>query len=265
VPVREVYLAEFAIAKYEVTNEEYRRHPVVVITWDDMAAYCMWLSDRTGKDYHLPTEAQWEKAARGGLDGKLFPWGDEWDDSMTRMDLTWTAGPVEVGSYPPQRLRAARHGRKRHRSRERLVRRGLLRERTEAGPLGALRMVELLQPGFPHRTESDEGTLQGDPRWLVPNSVELGRNGPRRPVRDAGTVRSPRRARAATCPSVASSRPTFSTWVSGDPSLEALRAGVPEYSVDSFLDEATARSNAEVLKGGGFTLRESAAPGSRQE
>ncbi len=132
VPVHEVYLSAYSIGKYEVTNEEYKRfcdatgrpyprdpdfaeaepkwqdyleryprHPVVMITWDDMAAYCMWLSDRTGKDYHLPTEAQWEKAARGGLEGKLYPWGDEREDSVVRMDLTWTAGPVEVGSFPP--------------------------------------------------------------------------------------------------------------------------------------------------------------------
>jgi formylglycine-generating enzyme required for sulfatase activity len=127
-PVREVHLSTYRIGKYEVTNEEYRRfcdatgrsyppdpeqaggkdyfiskprHPVLMISWSDMAAYCRWLSDKTGKDYHLPTEAQWEKAARGGLDGKRYSWGDERVEGMARMMLDYYAGPVEVGSFPP--------------------------------------------------------------------------------------------------------------------------------------------------------------------
>jgi formylglycine-generating enzyme required for sulfatase activity len=72
-----------------------------MMSWTDAAAYCLWLKDRTGKDYHLPTDAQWEKAARGGLDGKLYPWGDDKREGMAQMNSSWSVGPVAVGSFPP--------------------------------------------------------------------------------------------------------------------------------------------------------------------
>jgi formylglycine-generating enzyme required for sulfatase activity len=50
-------------------------NPVVNVSWTDAVAYCGWLGETTGKDYRLPTEAEWEKAARGDT-GQLFPWGN---------------------------------------------------------------------------------------------------------------------------------------------------------------------------------------------
>jgi len=54
-------------------------HPVVLIRYEDAVAYCRWLTEAIGRTVRLPTEAQWEKAARGGVEGRRYPWGDEID------------------------------------------------------------------------------------------------------------------------------------------------------------------------------------------
>ena len=56
----------------------HQNHPVVLVSVDDAKSYCAWKSKKTDRKYRLPTEIEWEKAARG-TDGRIFPWGDEWN------------------------------------------------------------------------------------------------------------------------------------------------------------------------------------------
>jgi formylglycine-generating enzyme required for sulfatase activity len=135
-PVHTVYLDDFYIDVYEVTNAQYKafmeakghrappfwndsqynlpNHPVVGVNWHDAVAYAKW----AGKQ--LPTEAQWEKAARGGLVGKRYVWGDSptppqgagnlADEAAKRAFPSWTvfegyddgyARTAPVGSFSP--------------------------------------------------------------------------------------------------------------------------------------------------------------------
>jgi formylglycine-generating enzyme required for sulfatase activity len=76
--------------------------PVVGVNWDEATAYCKWLSRRTRKEFRLPSEAEWERAARGKLAGVLYPWGDEppWERPYAGCDLK-NGGPQRVGANVP--------------------------------------------------------------------------------------------------------------------------------------------------------------------
>jgi len=120
-PAHEVDLPAFEIDKFEVTNADFasfvettgyvtdaekngkkswrdsfgdgeESHPVVRVTWNDAVAFCTWLDKR------LPTEAEWEKAARG-TESLSFPWGNAWDPSKANVKATGLRGTVVVGSF----------------------------------------------------------------------------------------------------------------------------------------------------------------------
>ncbi len=123
-PRHRVWLDSFAIAKVPVTNREYRiyveerqavaapfwsepmfadsEQPVVGVSWHDAVAYCAWLGARTGKAFRLPSEAEWEKAARGRRQDALYPWGDEppCQRAYSGYD-TMTGGPQRIGMNEP--------------------------------------------------------------------------------------------------------------------------------------------------------------------
>ena len=139
-PLRKIYLDEFLIGKYPVTNHEYKKFvddhgygnknfwteegwkwkqkekinessfwhdrewkgenfPIVDISWYEACAYAKWLSKKTGDAYRLPTEAEWEKAARG-TDGRVYPWGNDFYKSKCNSDVTGLGRTSPVGIFP---------------------------------------------------------------------------------------------------------------------------------------------------------------------
>lgn len=140
-PYHQLYLPDYAIGCYPVTNAEFARfiadggyrqrefwtaagwqakqenkwtqpsfwtekpwnqanHPVVGIGWYESVAYCRWLTKITGRLYRLPTEAEWEKAARGP-DGNLWPWGNSWNPSRCNTREKGPGHTTRVGRYSP--------------------------------------------------------------------------------------------------------------------------------------------------------------------
>jgi sulfatase modifying factor 1 len=84
-------------------------HPVTLVAYEDAIAYCDWLAIKTSNAIRLPTEAEWERAARGGLEGKRYPWGDTLDPAYAHFlpnpGMKAQRGTAPVGSYPANGFR----------------------------------------------------------------------------------------------------------------------------------------------------------------
>jgi formylglycine-generating enzyme required for sulfatase activity len=122
-PQHTLSLAAYHIGRVPVTNAQYlafvwdtRRdvpdswsgseppkgmddHPVCRVSWRDALAYCSWLAEASGRAYTLPSEAEWEKAARGG-DDRIYPWGDEWDAGRCNGREGGIGRTAAVTTYP---------------------------------------------------------------------------------------------------------------------------------------------------------------------
>ena len=93
------YVASGAVAPAQWASQHATpQAPVVNITWPMANDFCSWLSQRTGDIYRLPTEAEWEYAARG-TDGRQFPWGNTWNPAVAAVRDTCTHLP-DCGSFP---------------------------------------------------------------------------------------------------------------------------------------------------------------------
>jgi formylglycine-generating enzyme required for sulfatase activity len=119
-PVHRVTLSAFEIARRQVTNEEYDRfvaaaghspaphrldppfadprQPVVAVSWFDAVDYCAWLSELTARRVRLPSEAEWEFAARAGSNTR-YPWGN--DEARDGDASRWIEGPEPCGAGTP--------------------------------------------------------------------------------------------------------------------------------------------------------------------
>jgi formylglycine-generating enzyme required for sulfatase activity len=123
-PQHTLFVSDYFIMRHPVTNAQYRQfveatdhrtplfwnkgefpadkadHPVVGVSYRDAIAYCRWAGEQTGLTLRLPTETEWEKAARGP-DGQIYPWGDQWDIDRCNTRESKRKGTTPVGYFSP--------------------------------------------------------------------------------------------------------------------------------------------------------------------
>ncbi len=116
-PRHRVRLTDYYIARKPITNAQYdmfaqatqrdfkliegrEDHPAGNVSWHDASAFCAWLSQLTGFQIALPTEAEWEKAARG-TDGRIYPWGDTFESKRLNSYENGIRETTPAGKYSP--------------------------------------------------------------------------------------------------------------------------------------------------------------------
>jgi len=123
-PQHSVSVSAFNISRFPITNAQYHafiwetshriprnwngfhipedkeNHPAVEISQQDAQAYCAWLKSKTGLTFRLPTEVEWERAARGD-DDRLYPWGPLFEPFRCNSSETKQSGTTAVGSFSP--------------------------------------------------------------------------------------------------------------------------------------------------------------------
>ncbi len=117
-PVHTVYLDSYKISKYEIAFDQYDKYrralklnntsdlgwgrgnrPVIYVRYNEAVSFCVWLNKNIGKNISLPTEAQWEKAARG-TDQRRYPWGNTSPDCSICNYQNCNDRTMPVGTYP---------------------------------------------------------------------------------------------------------------------------------------------------------------------
>lgn len=125
IPQHLLQVTDYYLMRHQVTNQQYaafveatghraplfwkggqippgkENHPVVGVSYPDAVAFCRWAADQTGLPVRLPTEPEWEKAARGPH-GQLYPWGNSWESNRCNSRESKIGDTTPVGNFSPQ-------------------------------------------------------------------------------------------------------------------------------------------------------------------
>lgn len=125
IPTQRLFVSDYFIMRYPVTNAQYAQfiqatghraplfwvddsfptgkenHPVVGVSYDDAIAFCAWAAEETSLPVRLPTEPEWEKAARGP-EAHVYSWGNQWKKGSCNISDEKLNSTSPVGRYSPQ-------------------------------------------------------------------------------------------------------------------------------------------------------------------